>query len=314
MAVGTPMMWRRGMVAIKAEATEGTAIALTATEATMKVENPSLSTDLPFFSRAAVIRSSFSKFSGISGGPRTQEISFDVLVAGSGTKDTAPSWGPALIACGFAETVTGSTSVAYNTASSSLGSATVALYVDGKIYKIHGARGNVRFSFNAGEPNRMSFTFKGVYNPPTDGDLLSPTYESTVPPAWVSGAFSLDSQSFCFSTMDIDMQNNLVNRPCPSSTHGILSVGYAGRDPVGSFDPEETAAATYDIWDKTTDNNEGALTTVVGATTGNIITYTAPKVQFNAPSLGDREGIAINSCSFDLNASSGDDEFVITQT
>ena len=113
MAVGTPMIWRKAQIAAALEGTEGTAETLDAGDAKIKAENISLTYDFPFYSRENTVSASMSKFTGTFAGPRTGTLSFDVVIAGSGTLDTAPGFGVLLQACGFDEVVTGSTSVAY---------------------------------------------------------------------------------------------------------------------------------------------------------------------------------------------------------
>lgn len=319
MAVGTPMRWRKAQIGAKLEAVEGTAIAITNAEAKIKAENISLSYDLPFYSRENTVSASMSKFTGTLAGPRTGTLSFDVPVAGSGTKDTAPGWGVLLVGCGFDEVVTGSTSTAYTpesvvTAGGDGGSITIKLFVDGKAYILHGARGNVRFLLPTGMPMRLNFTFQGIYNDPVDLDLLTITHETTVPPALVNGSFTLDSYAYKASNLEIDMQNTLSLRPDASATQGGFSFVIAGRNPVGTLDPEETAAATKNIWTIALANTEGALTYTIGATTGNLWTLTAPKVQLRPGGLGDRDGMVTNTLALEFNRNSGDDEIAFTQT
>ena len=313
------MLWRRGQIGAKLESTEGTAETITASEAKIKAENISLSYDFPFYSRENVASSSMSKFTGTLGGPRVGTLSFDVAIAGSGTKDSAAGWGVLMQGCGFDEAVSAGTSVAYTpestvTEGGDAGSITIQLFVDGKAYKLHGARGNLRITLPTGMPGMYNFSFQGVYNEPTDTGLLSISHEATVPPAILSGSFTLHSQAFLASSIEFDMQNPLTVRADPSATQGVKSVAITNRNPVGTINPEETAAATKNIWSLATANTEAAFTLTIGATTGNIITITAPKVQLRPSGLGDDGGRVTNTLGMELNRSSGDDEIAITQT
>ena len=56
---------------------------------------------------------------------------------------TAPPYGDALLACGLAETIVASTSVAYNPVSAAFSSATIECFIDTIKHQMLGARGNV---------------------------------------------------------------------------------------------------------------------------------------------------------------------------
>jgi len=313
------MRWRRGQLGAKSESTEGTAETITNTYAKLKIENVSLSYDFPYYSRENTLSSSMSKFPGTLAGPRIGTLTFDIPIAGSGTNDTAPGWGVLMQGCAMDEVITGATSTAYTpestvTAGGDGGSITLELYEDGKAYKLHGARGNLRIVLATGDVGRFQFTFQGVYNEPTDTNMLTITHETTVPVSLLSGAFTIGSYAFKASSLEIDLQNRLTPRHDASATQGVFSIAMTGRNPIGSIDPEETAAATKNIWNLATVGTEGALTYTIGATSGNIITITAPKVQLRPGGLGDRDGIVTNTLALEFNRSSGDDEIAITQT
>jgi len=319
MAVGTPMIWRRGQIAAKSESTEGTAETLTASEAKIKAENISLSYDFPYYSRENVADAYMSKFTGTLAGPRTGTLSFEVAVAGSGTVDAAPGWGVLFQMCGFDEVITASTSVGYTpestvTAGGDAGSGTIALFVDGKKYALMGSRGNLKIMAPTGNVGKFSFEFHGIYIEPSDTALLSISHETTVPPAIVSGAFTLGSYAYKANNLEIDMGNTLALRPDASATQGGFSYVITNRNPTGTLDPEETAAATKNIWSTATANTEGALTLTIGASAGNIITVTAPKVQLRPGGLGDRDRVVTADLALEFNRSSGDDEVSVVQT
>lgn len=318
MAVGTPIRLRRSLVAVELESTEGTAETLVAADANIKAENVSYTPDLPFFPRPAV-SASFSQWAGTSGGPRMAELSFEVMMSGSGTAATPPAVADALRACGMSETIT--TTVVYApvtavTAGGDGSSATLGFYSDGLYYKIHGARGNVRLILNSGEPGRFAFNFRGVYNEPTDTDLLTvSTYETTVPPAIVSGAFTLNSIAMKYKSLEIDLGNRLADRADPSATQGAFSVCITGREPTGTLDPEMLAVATHNFFNKMTSHTLMALTLTVGSASGNKYVIAAPKVQYTAIAPGDRDGMQIAGVTFQLTRdSSADDELTITHS
>lgn len=100
-------------------------------------------------------------------GTRYVEMGFDVELVGSGTVATAPAWGPLLLACGMAETVTATFRVDYTPVSTNFGSVTIYWYDDGVLHKATGCRGNVQVMMRVGERPMLSFKFTGIYSTPT---------------------------------------------------------------------------------------------------------------------------------------------------
>jgi hypothetical protein len=243
------------------------------------------------------------------------EIAFESMLSGSGTASTPPAFGDALMACGMNETIgatVGYVPVSAITAGGDGGSATIGFYTDGLYYKIHGARGSFRLILNSGEPGRIAFTFRGVYNAPTDTDLLAAvSHYTTVPPAIVNGSMTLDSIAMKYKSLEFDLGNQLADRADPSATHGAFSVCITGREPTGTMDPEMLAVATYNYFNKLTTNSEASFTLTVGSASGNKYVITAPKVQYTAVEPGDRDGLQVAGLTFQLNRSSGDDELSI---
>ena len=193
-------------------------------------------------------------------------------------------------------------------------SATVAHYMNGVRKMIHGARGNVTVSCVVGEPAFLNFDFQGVYNAITDTALLDPTYESTVPPAFLSVSASLlDYSAACFGALDIDMGNTLTPRECASLAKGVSSVFITDRTPGGSIDPEMATQATHDFYGNLVAGTTGYLSCDIGSVAGNTIVLAAPRVQYANVGDGDRGGIAVASLDLEFKSTltGGDDELQI---
>jgi len=300
-------------LAAKVEATEGTAETLTGAEALL-VMNPSFKPSIEMGPRDNY-SSSLSRWASVPG-KRSGVIEFDVELKGSGTAGTAPALGKLLKACGFGETVSASTSVTYKPASSTISSMTLALYWNGVIEKIWGARGDVSLKLEDGKPGMLHFTFTGADFSVTDGAMLTSgvTYESTVPPAFLNAAFQVDSYAALVGALEFRMGNKVALRPDANSSSGHKSAVITAREPVLSMDPEFVTVATYDFFGKLRSGNLGALTAAVGATAGNICTITAPKVQYTNAAPGDKDGILSLGVDCLLTRNAGDDELSIVFT
>lgn len=108
-------------------------------------------------------------------GTRYVTMGFDLELTGAGTVATAPAWGPALLACGFAETLTATIRADYTPVSTGFKSATIYWYDDGLLHKATGCRGNVVFKLGVGQRPVMSFSFTGLYSTPTEASVPSVT-------------------------------------------------------------------------------------------------------------------------------------------
>ena len=306
------MIVKRAQIAAKSETTEGTAATLTDTDAFL-ASNVVWTPDTEIGKRPNV-SSSLSQFAAVPGA-RKATLSFDVEIKGSGVKGTAPELGVPLKACGFSETVVSGASVTYLPASTGISSLTIALYNDGVIYKIWGARGDAKFKTEKGKPGIISFTFTGADYSVTDGSMLnSVTYDSTVPPAFLSASLLVDSYAALIGSAEFGLNNEVVLRDDVNTASGYKSAVIAGRDPSLTFDPEMVLVATYDWFGKLRSGNEGSMTMTLGATVGNICTITAPKVQYVKVGLSDKSGLRSLGIDCQLNRNAGDDELSIAFT
>lgn len=308
------MLTQRRVIAAKVEAVEGTAETLTASEAGILVFAPKADLDIAQYKRdpARVVLSQMPSVSG----KRSGKLSFSVELKGSGTAGTAPPiLGVLLKGCGFSETVVAVTSVTYKPASSSIPSLTLAGYEDGVIKKLWGARGTVKITAKAGDVVMFDFEFTAADFSVTDGALLAPTYDAIVPKPFLSAAFTLAAYAAIIGKMDLDIGNTVTLRESANSGSGNLSAMIMNREPKGSIDPEMVTVATSDYFGLWRSGTTAAISTVIGATAGNICTITAPAARYSKISDTDKSGIAAVGLDFDLCiGSTGDDELVIAFT
>lgn len=311
------MLSRLAVVAAKIETTEGTAEVLANADANLLVMEPKFTPNIPLFKRN-LVDGSFSKHAAIPG-TLAGEISFKVEVKGSGTAGTAPALGKLLKACGFGETIVALTSVTYapKSLNADVPSLTLAIYRGGLRKQLRGCRGLVKYSAKSGEPGLLDFTFRGVYAAVADVATLTPTgVETTLPPALLSAALSVQGFSAFASAIAFDMGNVITVRQDVNKVEGVFSGRLTDRDPKGSLDPEEELVATHDWYGKWVSGALGQLTWKHGVTAGNICTITAPKCQYQNVQEGEREGLATLGLDFGLvrSAAAGNDEISIAFT
>lgn len=269
-----------------------------------------------------VYRSTLSPLSPLIG-KRWTEISFDVELKASGSLGTAPAIGALLQACGFSETVAAGASVLYAPASTGIKSVTLYLYDiadtgNCRLHKLTGARGTVSFKADAGQIAVASFKFMGIYNAMTDVSAPSaPTFESTKPPVVQSCTFSLNSvTSLVAQAVSLDVANEIVPQDDIASAGAIKAFILTGRKPAGQFNPEAVLAATYDFKGDFIAATQRALSLLIGSTSGNRITFAAPKLTPASISDSDKSGILTEDIPFRLgvSADAGNDELTINFT
>lgn len=241
-------------------------------------------------------------------GQKYAEVSFKVEGKGSGSAGTAPRIGALLRACGFLETISGGTSVTYTPVSSSFESVTIYFFVDGRRHIVTGCRGDVKITCEAGQMSIFEFTMKGRYADPTLVALSSPTLESTTPSVCKSCNFQYNSKStLVLKSALIEMNNQVVPRPSLNDANSIAGFEITGRDPMVTIDPEDLIETSYSFRGDAFVSLR-ALSWVVGATAGNILTVSIPKFNPYFPEYADRDDILVANIKGEATQNSGNDE------
>lgn len=308
------MLSRKKQLAAKVESTKGTKETLADADANILCDEISVS-----FSPEEVVRdplrSSISPLVSLPGA-KIGTITCRVELKGSGTATTAPSWGKLLRACGFEET-TDADSVYYTPTSDedSIPTLTIGVNNDGRLDLIYGARGNVSFEFAANQVAYATFTFTGIFDDTTDSSMWSPTYESTIPVTWknasISFNFGASWTTAVVSALTIDMNNEVTIRQDANAANGLSYAIITARDPGGTIDPDKVLVATQDWISHITTPTTGTFSFDLGTSTGNKLSFSAPKFQVIGREDGDRDGVAVDTITFKLRADSGDDELMI---
>lgn len=241
-----------------------------------------------------------------------RKFTFEVELAGSGTAGTAPAWGPILMACGFAETVTTATDVRYQPVSGGEPVMTMYGYVDGTLFKMEDARGTVSFELNAKSIPVMKFEFLGTYSPATEDAMPAGVgYSKFMQPLTVgkknTPTLEIFGHAACTNAFSINMANQLAWREL------INCAGTASpdRQPTGSITMEFPKTTTKDWGELVRTSTTGALNIVHGLTKGHIVELQLPSIQPGPFSLQDDASNVMMSLPFDINPVLGDDELVV---
>lgn len=244
-------------------------------------------------------------------------VEFSVEVAGSGTAGTAPAWGPLLRACGFAETVTASTSVEYDPVSDIYESVTIYYDTNNERQILTGCRGTVSFSMNAGAIPVMNFKFTGLYAKPATITPVTPVVSSFLTPLPVNftntPTCTFDAYSAITQSLELDWGGetpyvNFINHE---------EVFIVDRAPVGTMSVLAPEISTKDMFALAESHNgvtKSVFQLVHGTTAGNIVTLDAPKAQLSGITEVDIQGELGYQMGLRMIPDVGDDELKITLT
>lgn len=244
-------------------------------------------------------------------GARLCKISFRVEYFGSGVVDTPPRIGDLFEGCGFQETINATLNVIYNPASENLKSNSIYHYLDGLLYKLLGAVGNMKISGKAGEPVYFDFDKVGIYQDNADSAIVTPTFESNwkTPPQALSVSFTLDSiATFVLREFNIDMGIPVLNRPDMKAETGYAGFQVGKRNPSGNIILEGVPKATYDFLTKFKSASEVSCTISIGSVAGNKLEISIPKITYTNVGIESADGIVVFNVPISLNLNTGDDE------
>ena len=246
-------------------------------------------------------------------------VSFKCELRGSGVAGTAPPYSPLLKACGFGETVSAAGAAAaakhvtYNPKSDAIDSAAIWFYNDGSLHKISGARGTFTIESTADNIVYLSFTFTGLFNPPTAN--IAPVGANPVLPSPVlaekgSVAFTIHGHVAALSSFSVDVGNSVDYLAYQTEKKITIS----DRKSVGSITIESPSLGTKDYFAQAVGHKLEAMSWKLGSQAGNIVEITAPKVQIDKPAYGDISGIVSLELPLILTPDAGNDELSIKLT
>lgn len=262
------------------------------------------------------VRASLGKLKPLFAGTLLS-ISGKCEMKGSGAAGTAPEIAPLLRASGWGETVSAGVSVTYKpvSAQTSHKSSSMYFYDDGLLLKLTGCRGKCSFDFSVGKAAMASFDFTGHFVSLTDAALPSATYDSALPPMLVNVPFTIGGYAAVISKLAFDLGIELSIPENIAATDGYGEIQITGRTPTGSFNPARVTKATKDF---IADWQSGAAlaldTGVIGATPGNRLQTTMPKVTYTEVGRGNQNNIGTYENKFQAAENAGDDEISMVFT
>lgn len=310
-----PIITQRAQVACEIETTEGTAETLAAADVFL-VQNASFTPEIEMVARRP-LRASLSPYPSIPA-RRSAKMTFEVHLTGTSGKGLALHFADAIQACGVEQTLAASTSATYTPGDTDtvVPTVTLAMYMDGKVYKMWGARGTFKLLLEAGKPGVIQFEFWGADWSEADASLFTSgvVLNDVTPPIFVSATFTINTYAAIVNKLEIDCGNNLYLRPSMSAASGYLSAAILNRESRLTLDPENVLVSEEDFLGEWRSGTKMAMSAAFGTVGGNLFTLTAPGVQYQEVRLGDRNGLSVLEISALLCEDAGDDEWEIVVT
>ena len=310
---------KKTVILVKVETTAGTDAVPTGTLNAIQVANMSIT---PVDAKMVTLNTITPWFGGSRDLTATScvKISFDVLLAGSGTAATAPAWGALLLGCAMAES-TGLVTparVEYDCVTDSLKTVTIYYYHDGVLHKALGCMGSPKLSAKSGEAPKFTFDFTGIDGIPTATANATAVLTAWKTPATITKANVTDvllgctyaagvltgGTSYNSSGLTLDWGNSVAFSPLLSQEQIVLS----DRAVKGALELDLTAAQEVTQIAAVKANTLTSMGFTIGTATGNKIMLYAPAVQFKNPKKVDFNGQILIGLDMALLPVAGNDE------
>jgi hypothetical protein len=300
---------------LKAESAYGSDPTMAVTDV-VRFRNLKILNKQKFLKNDAVLPS-FSHFADEIG-EAWSDATFETLLHGSGTANTAPKMGALLLAAGMTATPT---SVITYTLNSSPTVASVYLSgVNGTIVDVcaGGVVEQLEIGWKGAEIIYPKWTVKGLWTATDEGAMIVPTFETQSP---------LKSKGFTFTIQDAYAPNlrsfNLVLKNTvspiylPSNGNSISGWQIVGREITGNFVVDAVpptvggSVEEHDYFGRAKAGTLGALSVILGSSSANRWTIYASKMQYLDVEKTEEDGISCFDVKFQLcvNApATGNDE------
>lgn len=310
-----PLLTRKRTLLAKIEATYGTDPTPTGAANAIQVRNMSVTPIVGDSIARDLVRPFLGASENVQG-TRHVACEFEIELQGSGTAGTEPAFKDLLAACAMTVATVASTSNTYKPNSNSAPSSVTIYYnLDGVLHKITGARGTFKLSMQVNQIPVLQFSFKGLYNAPTDTAAPSVTYTSFKTPLAVSTAnttaFSMHGYTGSLQSLEIDLGNSVDYTALVGSEYIQIS----GRSVTGTAVFEAPTITAKDFFGLAAGTTLGSLSITHGSVAGSRAVITSSTVDVQNPTYADNNGVAMISVPFILVPSTtGNDELSIAFT
>lgn len=250
------------------------------------------------------------------------KLSFRVELQASGTAGTAPAWGPLMLGCAMAQTISAGVSVTYNPVSSGHPSLTIHLNIDGINYVLLGARGTCKITIGASGIPYAEFTFWGLFTQPAAVALPTAVLTAFQRPLAATRVntptFTVNSVALILRTFSLDFGNEVEPRFLigPQSGSNLSEeIIIPARAEKVEMTIEQPTLATFNPFSLAAAGTLVPLVLQHGTVAGRRCTVNIPQLQLMRPtSLENRQKIVELPLSGMPILNAGNDQFTLVLT
>ena len=312
------LLKKRCVFGAKTETVPGTKQALLAADAAFNVYDLEIVPDIKLDERPA--QGSFGTQKSPPGG-RKAKATFKVDCAFDGL--VIPTWANTLFpACALIKTgnVYAPKTQTPDTAGAVVKTLTIGKWTDGKFSSIFGAMGTFKWGLPTGEISVLEFEFEGIYDGEVDAAMPAPTYPNEPKLRAAGGPTTYDAIGLCMESMTFDVGNSIYLKQCSTTDQGYDLAIVSDRKAKMTGNPESKLVAQQPRMGLFLAGTEKVLRYVIPApgyvsgTGAKSIEILANQAQIAANKEGDRNGVAIDDLTWQLNQSlsTPDSDFTIT--
>lgn len=245
-----------------------------------------------------------------------RKIAFSVGLAGVGTVGDLPGWATLMRACAASVTNTPAPSPTAGTVfapvTDAIESVTIYAVVDKLLYKMAGARANVKAQVDAKQIPKWQYEFTGSFLPVEDvASMPAVNYTKFQRPLGVNKlntTLSLDGFAAACSGFQFDFGNQVVKQDLMN----VDTTEITGRASTGSVTFRNTSVATKNWIEMARTSAKVAMTLKHGQALTNTVSISAPHAQIGKPSFAEQDGIQMITVPLRfIPSDSGNDEWSI---
>src|SRR3989442_669514 len=244
-----------------------------------------------------VERNNIRPFFGSSGSTLVteyQKVAFSVEFAGVAAAGERPGVTDLLRACAASASTETGVKTVFSPVTDGIQSVTIYGNVDGTLYKMHGARGEVEFSTDAKAIPKWKFEFTGSFVPAVDEALPAVDYSDFVAPLGVNKTntqLTLDGLAVACSAFSFKCGNQVVKRDLMNENTSVATKDWIGLARASAIVP---------------------VTLKHGPGATNTVSFKSARAQIGKPTYSDSDGVQMITIPLSfIPSDAGNDEWSI---
>ena len=246
-----------------------------------------------------------------------RKIAFSVGLAGVASAGDVPGWASLMRACAASVTNTPApdpqAATVFAPVTDGIESVTIYAVVDRLLYKMAGARANVKATVDAKQIPKWQFEFTGSFLPVEDMPAMpAVSYAKFLRPLGVNKlntTLELDGFNAACSSFAFDFGNQVVKQDLMN----VDTTEITGRASTGSVTFRNTSVATKNWIEMARTSAKVPLLLRHGPGASNTVAIQGPHVQIGKPTFGEQDGIQMITVPLRfIPSDAGNDEWAIT--